>query len=150
MDYQEIDRRAVLHVTQTLDVPVLACYRTGSAADGTAQTHSDVDYIVLADLDEHSPYGYASRVCDTLANKLVDFVRLTKRDLESPSTIPEEQGRDDKIAYLMRELSRQRILLHGVDAFLALLNEEELREVAEQLGIDSGSMARNKNAVLWD
>ncbi|MBW2980309.1 hypothetical protein KY360_02735 [Candidatus Woesearchaeota archaeon] len=150
MDYAESDREHLESTLAAATSPVLAYYRTGSTVNGQALPHSDIDYIIINDMDTHTPYGHVARVWDPNAAKFVDFVHFTRKDLESPSTIPDEQGRDGKIKYLMRELVRERILLHGGDAFLALLNEGDLKRVAEQLGIDSSSMARLKNAVSWE
>jgi len=149
MDIDIIDNENLDFILERYKSPVMAVYRTGSTVTGKYHPGSDIDYLVVIDSEKHYKKDYRETRESLNSNPDIDNVVFSKKDLDSPSTIPKEYG-FDKLAYLMREIRRERIILHGEDVFDKLLNYDDLKKSADSLKIDQYSMKKLKNAVFWE
>jgi predicted nucleotidyltransferase len=148
LDLDIIDEDNKEFILSSCEEVVLAIYRTGSTVSGKTQPNSDVDYLVIVESNEHYERNYRKTREPIDSNPEIDIVYFTRRDLESPSTMPE--GQFSKVAYLAREINRPRILLYGNNIFEEILNREDLNQIAKRLRIGPDTMESMKQARSWE
>lgn len=136
--YAAYDRHLVRLVNHLND-DVVAVYRVGSCVEGgSPRPDSDIDYLVLHNRDQHSPYAYAAFSREspkeiaagkvTIRGPLRDpnyvwihSAHLTRRDLQNPAGM---SALHDKLGFLLGVRQARRELVQGEDLLPKWLSPE--------------------------